>query len=136
MKTLIRSKKHLILILGLMVFSLLFVTTAMACHYCKYYYHHYYGYAKRSPIAVCTTNTSAPLPAYSCCQLRNPGHYNKHGCYVRGSQVWGNTWVSGVCQNANAAATRDYGCSVSSPVFGTNSPIVANCQFSYSTGEH
>src|SRR5688572_12787328 len=113
--------------------TFLFVTQASAgCHYKhKHHKHHYCKTMCRpvvpAPSAVCHVEaTNQILPTYTCCKLAVYSHCTK-------KYLWRNTWVSGGCANADPRAKGDYGCSTTSPVFGTNGPIMATCQFSANT---
>ncbi len=82
------------------------------------------------PMAYCSTAaTNLPVPTYSCCQLIVTRHHVRH-------QVWGEKWVSGSCKNADPRAIGDMRCKYSSFVYGTDRPIVQNCQYTYSTGRY
>jgi len=78
------------------------------------------------PVAICSTSgTNIPFPYYVCCQKLDDGHH-----------IWRDTWVPVSCKHADSEATFDMGCKVRSPVYNTGKPIVAECQFSYSTGKY
>jgi hypothetical protein len=118
MKALISMKK--LFLIPVIAAPLFFAMQANACHL------HHSGWA-HYPIAICATHaTNAPLPVYVCCELEQKN----------GHHIWANTWVSGSCQNADPRAHNDMGCTSMSPVYGTNGPILAACQFSYSTGRY
>lgn len=75
------------------------------------------------PTATCVTNaTKEPLPEYVCCKMRDGN----------GHMAWKNNWVSGGCRTIGAHVS--FGCGMASPVYGTGSPIIGQCQFSRSTG--
>lgn len=111
-----KAKRLLALSALLFVPFLAIQATNASAHFVAYY-----------PTATCHTSAiNAPLPNYTCCELLNK----------KGHHIWRNTWVPYSCANASPYARGDMGCDVNSPEFGTGSPIMGNCTFSYSTGRY
>jgi hypothetical protein len=87
--------------------------------------HAYYKHGPYVPVAICSTSgTSVPLPYYVCCKKLDDDGIS-----------WRNRWVPVSCKYADEDATYSMGCKTTSPVYGTGSPINADCQFSFSTGK-
>lgn len=104
----------------LMCFSLGFISSAHA-HY-KYKHHH-----KNIPVAYCTTSgTGIPMIPFVCCKVGDDD--NDHG------NGWHHVWAQGGCGQIDDARYSRH-CSVTTPVYGMNGPIVGDCQFSHSTHE-
>ena len=131
MKAFIKSKCKTVAILAVFLAPLLVSLQANAHYHHKHWRYLHEMYSQEwayYPAALCSAYaTGAVIPAYSCCELLKR---TKHGVH----HVWRDTWVSGSCKNANTYARGDMGCTIESPVYGTNSPITASCQYSYSTG--
>lgn len=127
MKAITRTRcRNIILSIFVLASFSLISFEANACHCYKKHHHRWCHPLKpiKVPTATCTTHaTGKYLPMYVCCKLLDN----------RGRAVWKNNWVSGSCQNADMNAMYSRGCSATSPVYGTNAPIMANCQFSFST---
>ena len=121
MKAQIKRKSLSIMSLFLMMFlSIVMLSDAKACSHCPIV-------KVNVPVAICSTGgTNIPLPYFVCCQLRDE----------RGHPIWRNTWVPTTCENADIRAAYDIGCRTASPLYGTGSPIIGNCQFSHSTGQY
>lgn len=119
MKAQVRKKTKSIISLLLMMFLSVFVLKdAHACRTCIKAY---------VPVAICSTGgTNIALPNFVCCQLLDK----------RGHHIWRDTWVPTCCGNADVRAIYDMGCKRTSPVYGTGSQIIGNCQFSHSTGRY
>ena len=124
MKALMTSTSKKALTLVIMFFAPFLLTTQANAHYARL------ASWSDVPTAICNTaSTNEPVPPYVCCQLLIKRHHVWH-------HVWKNEWVSGSCKNADLRATRSMGCKFNSYVYGTNEPIVQNCQYSYSTGRY
>lgn len=122
MKALEISKKMSAITLTVTLASIVLASAANAyyCKKCKYQ-------RPYAPVAICqTSGTHISVSPYICCKLKN----------ANGTYAWRNTWVSNSCSNADPYARGDMGCTTGSLVYGTNGPIIADCQFSFSTDRY
>ncbi len=79
------------------------------------------------PVALCKPHaTNQPLEPFVCCEQLDR----------KGRHIFSNSWVLGDCSNVSPSARGDMGCNRLSPVYGTDHPILASCQFSASTGKY